>query len=190
MKKDSSDYYQSFETKLIFILSNVNDWLKFAEAKNAGLLVFSAGCIVGLLSYTASSPNLSTAWKTGIFSSIFFLILASLFCILSFLPKINRIEVLLWQQEVSCSDDDNFLYYGDLSKYTCEELLDAITRKYYQDERYLASSVKFHLDIADQIIINSKIALRKYNLFSLALYSTVISVFSSFILSAITALFS
>jgi len=45
-------------TKLISIFQIVNDWLKFAEAKNAVLLAFSGAEITAIITYLSTSDTL------------------------------------------------------------------------------------------------------------------------------------
>src|SRR5580704_489101 len=69
------------------ILSNVNDWLKFAETKNEGLLVFNSAAIAGLLqSYTVNEINLA------IFKGIMLFAFMVSICIslFTFLPVLNK----------------------------------------------------------------------------------------------------
>jgi hypothetical protein len=188
MNNESNENLSKIEQKLIYSFSLVNDWLKFAEAKNAVLVTLSGAAVFGLLGYTSSAQNLSLIWKIGIFAGIALQVIACLISLASFLPKIKRSKILGAGKESCLTNNDNLLFYGDLCKYTSKKLVDAIARLYFEDENYPKSQYKAHLDIADQIIINSKIAVSKFRLFKIALGVAVVSIPTIFIVAAVCAL--
>ena len=81
--------------KLLGIFQNVNEWLKFAEAKNGILLAFSGAAITAAITLLATAQNLPNSLKIGLSLTTIFLCICSLICTLSFLPKID-LERLLW----------------------------------------------------------------------------------------------
>jgi hypothetical protein len=188
MRDDSNENLSKIEQKLIYSFGLVNDWLKFAEAKNAALVTLSGATVFGLLSYTSSAQNLSLTWKIGIFAGIALQIIACLVSLASFLPKISRLKILGTGRKTRLTDNDNLLFFGDLCKYSSKELVNAVAHLYFQDESYLKSQHKAHLDIADQIIINSRIAVSKFRLFKIALWIAVASIPVIFIVTTVRAL--
>lgn len=169
---------QSMESKLLAIFSMVSDWLKFAEAKNAGLLVFSGAAVAAILSLLGSSLNLSPYWRAGLLSSVVLLLVCSLTTLYSFLPKTKLDKILLARKGLPL-ETDNLYFYGDVCKYSREELADAIGRFYFPSLSTEKIRTRNHLDIAAQIVANSQIAMRKYNLFKIALWSAVLAIFAT-----------
>lgn len=163
------------EAKLEYILGTVNDWLKFAEAKNAGLLVFAGAACLGLLSFIGATPHLAAAWRLGLLSAITLLSLSCLICLLSFSPRVNRLRVVRSRKKVPPADKDNLLFFGDLAGYKAKQLLDTLSRRYFGGEE-APEYGKAHQDLANQIIINSRIAVSKYNLFRVALWLAIASI--------------
>ena len=84
-----------FSAKLIAIFQNVNDWLKFAEAKNAALLAFSGTAMTAMLTVLVTAQYLPNALKIGLLIAVGLLNICTLLCAVSFLPKVN-LEKLLW----------------------------------------------------------------------------------------------
>lgn len=169
--------------KLTKIFDIVNDWLKYAEAKNAVLLGFSGSGIAAALTYLSAASNIPKSIYTGLIITIFFLCLCSFFCSLSFLPKTN-LEYIVWKKSkpkvnshLKISDNDNFYYFGHLLKYQPIELMDAINRLYFEG-KISNSKKKEYLDLSTQIILNSEIAYLKFRIFSFSLYLLIISIIS------------
>lgn len=172
--------------KLTTIFQNVNDWLKFAEAKNAVLLVFSSSGVTAIVTLVTANPKLSSLSTISLLIATFLLCISSLICALSFLPKtdINR---FLWvidnsSKKLTSQGRDNLYYFGDLQKYNPTELLDAFN-KFYLKNRLKTPYDKEWNDLAAQIIINSKITITKLRLFAFSLYLLITSI--GFILTAL-----
>src|SRR4028119_877820 len=100
---------------LKYIFTNVNDWLKFAEAKNAGLLALNVAATIGLLEVDKKlfDPLPSTY---GILLIAF--CVSSAICIYSILPYLRWIKshVKLGASDFSTKKADlNVLFFGDIS---------------------------------------------------------------------------
>lgn len=178
MSQSPADAARDMETKLLTVLAIVNDWLKFAEAKNAGLLVFAGAGIAGVLSFVGSAAaEIPMRWKVGLFSCVGFLGVCCLITLFSFMPR-TKLEKELSSRRGVRKDTDNLYYYGDLLKYTAEELLDSMSRLYYGGASGVLPLTKNHADVAAQVVVNSQIAMRKYALFKGALISAVLALLS------------
>ncbi|NET36062.1 MAG: hypothetical protein F6K19_29220 [Cyanothece sp. SIO1E1] len=166
--------------KLTIIFHNVNDWLKYAEAKNAVLLAFSGAGLIANITLLATAQSLPNSLRTGLILSTSLLSICALFCALSFLPKTN-LEQILWLRNSPSrrlptqSSDDNFYYFGHLRKYTPDELLDSIN-KLYCNEIFTLPYEKECRDVAAQITVNSQIAFLKFNFFTWSSYLLVLSI--------------
>lgn len=81
--------------KLLLIFQLINDWLKFAEAKNAILLAFSGTGVTAILTYLSAASNVPNSVRHGALTSMILLCLSALASSLSFLPKTN-LEYIVW----------------------------------------------------------------------------------------------
>jgi uncharacterized membrane protein len=167
--------------KLIEILKIVNEWLKFAEAKNGILLAFSGAGITAILTFISASNKFPNSLLIGLVISIILLCLCSLICALSFLPRTN-LEHIVWLQgkpsrsvRYSKKDSDNLYYFGHLLKYKDNEILDALNRLYFDNQISLPYK-KEDLDIAGQIVINSEITFLKVKFFVVSLWLLIASI--------------
>lgn len=177
--------------KLTKIFQIINDWLKFAEAKNAVLLTFSSAGITSVITYLSAASNPPNSLKIGLILTASFLCISSLICSISFLPK-TSIEYVLWLQSKpskasakNLKDTDNLYFFGDLKKYTALELLNTMNNAYFTPP-ITQPYKKEYLDIANQIVINSQITMLKFQFFIKAVWSLIISI----IIIPLTLLFS
>ncbi|MFJ6034459.1 Pycsar system effector family protein [Bacillus toyonensis] len=168
------------EERLLQILDRVNDWLKFAEAKNLGVLAFSGATITAIMSFLGSSFKIHQEWKIGFFVGIGFLSVACLVAVWSFIPKVR------WKagEYGPVSNEDNLFFYGDLCKYKPEILVQNIVEFYYVDQ-VTNPLGRVHKDIASQIIINSQITMDKFKNFKFAAWLVLAGLVSIIIVPAI-----
>ena len=169
------------EERLKTIFGNVNDWLKFAEAKNGVLITLNGGAIFAFISsfkdkLTLSGVDfLSAEFLFRIFCLEFLAccLISLLISLLSFLPQTKE-KVFFFPPEPKRTND-NPLYFGDIQKYTAVELLDLIK------DNHQSSYTQMEKHYASQIVINSIITDRKVKYFKLALFFTISSIVSIFI---------
>lgn len=74
------------EDKIKYIFENTNNWLNFAEAKNAALLAFNIAVITAI----TSSEILVNSSKVLVYTVSAILIVSSLMSMISFIPKTNN----------------------------------------------------------------------------------------------------
>lgn len=159
------------------VFENVNNWLNFAEAKNAANIALVIASIAAIVSYNEINCFLYLV-------SLFF-ILSGIFSMLSFLPKLtgkSKIRKIL-DCITSClkkdTTEENLLFFEDIKKYSKEEYVKKINEVYYN---YSDKQItKYQLDLSNEIIYNSYIASLKYWLFKIAILLDIIA----FLLSAI-----
>jgi hypothetical protein len=168
-------------SKLIGIFQNVNEWLKFAEAKNGILLAFSGAGITATITLLATAQNIPRSLSFGVLLTTILLCICSLICSLSFLPKTN-LERLVWLQirrpeksRFIRKQTDNFYYFGHLYKYSSIELLDALNQHYFEGIINIPYKKEYE-DIAGQITINSEITFLKFQVFTYAIYILIASI--------------
>lgn len=146
------------ELKSIF--QNVNEWLKFAEAKHAGLLILNSGTIFGILTVYKDYQYILP--RIILLLTLFFFGFSIMLSIISLFPRTHT--VLPKQKKFK---DPNLYFAGHLSKLDIKDLkaeLKKIQSTYIFD--------RFDEDLLNQIIVNSTIATRKYHLFK---FSTIFS---------------
>jgi hypothetical protein len=170
----------SISSQLLLILPNVNEWLKFAETKNAVLLGFSGAGVTAATSVLSTMQGVPNSVRTGLLVSIALLGICACLCTISFLPKTN-LEKILWSQSAAFKSmkpspsNDNFYYFGHLQKYSPDELLSALNHHYFNDSVSLPFPRESR-DLAAQVVVNSEIAFRKYQLFTYGVYLLTVAI--------------
>jgi hypothetical protein len=166
--------------KLLSILQIVNDWLKFAEAKNAVLLAFCGAAITAIVTYLSAIETMPDFLRVSLLISTFLLGISSLICSLSFLPKTD-IEHFTWlrrrpnRNSQSLKATDNFYFFNNLRKYDSDSLLEAMN-KFYFENKIPTPYKKEDLDLASQITINSEIASTKFAFFRIASWLLILAI--------------
>jgi len=151
------------EDRLRYILSTVNEWLKFAEAKNGALLGVDIAIIFGL--FQVISDEISKGW---IYLAISFIGLSALSALLSFIPQLKALSII---QQKRGDKETSLIFYGHIAKYESEAYVNAL---YSAAGIEVPSKLMIELDYAHQIIINSRIALKKNRYFNVGLCLTVL----------------
>ena len=145
----------------------VNDWLKYAEAKNGAIVgLASAAAAVALAALTDRAGD---PWPVtlGLGLAEICLVLSLLVGLGSFLPQTNLGRLLAGRPR-DPTDEDNLFFYGDLAKYAPRPLAEAVARRYVGDKPGVAPVGDGHIDLAAQIVTNSRITLAKLRLFTYA----------------------
>lgn len=159
---NSKDFYEKE-------LERVNSWLAFAEAKNGALIAANIGLLGFVYNFCDKHPIISTialAILTG----------ATIISLLSFFPIFNNIKN---KTKSNKNDDLNLIFFRDIAKFDdADEYIKIVNNKYFNMR---PNTSKLEKDLALEIIVNSKITVSKYGLFSLALkvelFGLVIMVF-------------
>ena len=147
-------------------LGLVNDWLKYAEVKNGVLLTVNGALIMGahrMLEWHKGRPDLVDwyAWTaTALFATSMLVGLASFYA----RTKTFGFDI----EKVTGDGATNALYYGHLADMRRADVLARLV-----DNHGASAPNRYLEDLADQIIINSKIARRKFALFNCALMLTI-----------------
>ena len=148
------------KTELKYIFANVNEWLKFAEAKHGGLIVLNAGLVIGILS---SYTNIqSFIFKPTILIGIICFGLSVFLSILSQFPVTHNI--FYNKKEIQ---NPNLYFFGHLSHFDNQLFIDEF-KKF--DTGFAPS--KLDTDIINQILVNARITQAKFNFFKIASYLT------------------
>lgn len=148
---------------LKYIFENVNHWLGVAEAKNAGLLAFNIAFIAALL----SSNIFSKYFTLEVIILIFFLISTTI-SLIALTPLTAKIKL----KKPRVNIDDNPIFFQDISKYEYIDYLDYVKNRYHTSDVLYG---KCEMDLAQEIVENSKNACVKYSLFKKALFADVMA---------------
>src|SRR5690606_22776252 len=146
------------------ILSDVNQWLHFSEAKNAVLVTFDLALVVGIGTIATTGIGLPESFTVLSTVVCLGLMASAIIALSSFFPSFLK----FLDSEVGDSYEGNVFYFGDLSSASSCDFLTEIYRKASGHER-----TAFDVDLANQIVTNSRIAIRKLRVFTFALRISV-----------------
>lgn len=167
------------EDKLLKVFANVNDWLKFAEAKNAMLIAFNGASIFGVIRlFDVEAISKSSFLSNYVLFVIICLIFSAVNCLISFAPRVKIVKGIYDTSKIP-----NVLFFEYLKGKNNVEIYLEIT-----GETDSSRITVFEKDIAEQIKQNSIIASRKYSHFTISVWITI-SAFISLPLALIFCLF-
>ncbi len=165
-----------YEEQLQKIFANTNDWLKFAEAKNFGLITLNAAFLFGLSQINFESGSF---WKTISFCVLSpFLYISLFFTLLSFFPILSKISkkeelkgLLGWLSSKIDKENDfeNIHYFGYLRKLGKIKFIEEFKLKTKGVELF----TEYEEELVTQILYNSRITWLKYQLFKIAGFFTL-----------------
>lgn len=151
-------------------LSKVNDWIKYAEAKNAANIAFCSASIFAIARVVLSNPTLSSYAHAYGYIVILFLALSLVLSLVSFIPKLKTPWIKIGERE----KHDNLLYFGHACKYSGSKYLD----KLYSGNSSKSKDYNIEVMYCDQIVANSKVAYIKFSQFDLAIKFTIVAIVS------------
>jgi hypothetical protein len=159
------------DEKLKDIFSNINDWLKYAEAKSATLIAGNGALLFGL-SRVMKSYDIPQLIEYYGYVSMVLCLVSMIICLLSVVPSLS----MPWESKPNgVKDSDNLLYFQDIAKYTPISYFGKLATRLGLDEQEFSG---YQRDLVNQIIINSTIACRKYSYFQVAIWLTVTALIS------------
>ncbi len=156
------------EEKLRFILSGVNEWLKFAEAKLGVLVAINGSVAFAALSLLNEKSQGGICTWAALLLLALTNVISMLLCLASFAPRLSPIR---------CANSHgtratvNLLYFGDIEALDPKDYLARMAASRY--ERPRSSSGADLMDYAEQIVTNSKIAVKKCRLFKVGVIITI-----------------
>jgi hypothetical protein len=150
---------ERFDRILSANLSRATDFIKFGETKNAALLTFCSAWIVAIISLLFRDSPLPAELIKALSISLPLFGIAAVVSILSFLPKLK-----LSKLDKTPDRRANLLYFGDIASLNSADFLSVLQARYSANAD--ADTGKYLDDLAVQVTVNSKIALRKFNYFN------------------------
>lgn len=134
------------------------EMLKFGESKNIALIAFNGVIIIGLSKLVNDNISVYVHYYL-----IYTIAMCGISIFISFSAIIAKIKHS--RNDLSMHKSINLLYYATLAQMTDEELIEKIVSS-YQCER---SNENHEKDLANQVIITSQIAARKFKLYNIAI---------------------
>lgn len=178
----------AIEQRLLTTLHLINTWLQHAEAKNAGLSAFMAIAVSGILAFLAAESGASLILTSGLLMTALLVIISLAISLVSFLPRTDAAK-LLSKEVGQPAESDNLYFFGDLQKYRPQELVEAIARQYDTMDEPRTPIRRSHVDLAGQIIANSRITVIKNDLFRRATQLTLLALGCTVLSVALTLVF-
>lgn len=169
----------NMEEKLQKIFANVNEWLKFAEAKNFGLLTLNAAIVFGISQTTFDDDSAASIVcyyliiPIACLSSFFSLI--SLFPILTKIEKGTKLKGMLNSLSTWIDKEDvfeNIHFYGYLRTIDETTFIDKINLNTGSTHAFNI----FEKELITQILYNSRITWLKYQFFKIAGFLSLIGI--------------
>jgi hypothetical protein len=164
---------EALEATLLRRLDSVNQWLKYGEAKNGILLTLCIAGLAGIASYVSAKDPINKQIEDLLVVGAGTLVAVSLPVLASFFPILNPTGALasLWAHP---SESDNLEYFGHLRKYDGASLVAKIAERYFAGAGDEARGDLVLLDLADQVVTNSRIAWDKFLYFRASVYSLAV----------------
>ncbi len=160
------------EERLEFIFANVNEWLKFAEAKNGVLIAFNGAAIWGTLQSFEDICKINPRLEFLLWIYIGTSLTSIVVSFFSFMPTLtlsNKPVKPIAHEDVK---NHSLIFFRHIARFNPDEYLRVI---YQRSNTPLPQSFdRIELDISYQIISNSRTTWLKYQIFFLALNITLI----------------
>jgi len=172
------------EERLQKTFQNVNEWLKFAEAKNFGLLTLNAAMVIGITQIGLTHESI--IYKACYYIFIPLSGLSFIFPLISLFPVLSRIEkgtfVKGWIDQFCNLIDkevgfENIHFYGYLKGIDEAEFESKYLTKVDSSEQFS----QFEKELVVQILYNSRITWLKYQFFKLGAFFFGLGVVASII---------
>lgn len=177
--RDDGPSARDVEARLLTIFGLVNEWLRFAETKNAGLAALDAIGVTAILTYVAADQRLTCWLRSGLGATSLLLVCSLAIALLSFLPRGDP-RRLIPPPGRRPAASDNLYFFGDVANYQPAQLAATIALGYEGLRDYDPARHRGHLDLASQIIANARITVAKNAFFrwaaSLALLGLMVAV--------------
>jgi hypothetical protein len=113
---------EAYEKILVANLGRAIDFLKFAEAKNAGLLALSSAWLLASINLECGGHILTGAFRLAVPLALVFALCAALVAAWSFSPKLHLPRFLGGKR--AGPHPKNLLYFGDIASVTAKTLVE------------------------------------------------------------------
>jgi len=178
----ATDPTSDVEDWLVDVLDRVIGWLQFAESKNIGIVGLNSTFLGLLVVILATGPSVPTLARVGLAVCVLMLMISLPLAIASLLPATNLGTYAVGKHEPP-RQEDNLLFYGHLARYEPRALVRAVASHYAEVTSDEIAVSKLALDLAEQIVTNARITVRK-----LRLYRSAVLLFAAGVLIAAAAM--
>jgi len=155
---------------LKYILSTLNENLRFAEAKHSVVIALDSAIIVFISGY------LSGQTKLVIMLSCLTIIFSSISLIFNFVALLSRKIKYIKNQRYK-ENELNLIYYKHIINFSYEQYLLELKKQYNFPKDYKFDGLDY--DLSKQIIAVSNVTNLKFTFFNYSLISLLISIFST-----------
>lgn len=176
------------EEQLHKIFTNINEWLKFAEAKNFGLLSLNAAIVFGFTQIDfQKGSQLQAIIPYALIPCLVASFLVSLISLFPILSKIEKGEYIKSWINSFCNFIDkeikfeNIYFYGSLKDIDEAQFEEKYLSKTESSQKFS----QFERELSSQILYNSRITWLKYQLFKIAAFLFLAGTFLCLVLWAI-----
>ena len=157
------------EDRLRHVLAFVDGHVKFAETKNAALFAVTAAISTGAFQVLISSQILRAPLLIYVGLAFAASTVAGIASLASFLPQ-TKIPWIRMEQRAELRD--NLLFFGDIQKYAAKQYLAAVRTACGAANGESA----IHAMLAEQIVVNARIASRKFTFFRYGIWAMLCAV--------------
>ncbi len=164
----AAELRRDVENRLADLLNRVIDWLKFAETKNTGAVGLSSTGLGVIVTFLVAGPPIPTLAGVGLGVGAVALMVSLMLAVASFLPSTDLEKFLVGERDKP-GPGDNLLFYGHLARYEPRALARAIGEHYFEQDDDATPPSKFAVDLAGQIVTNSRITVLKLAFFRYSL---------------------
>lgn len=157
---------------LKYILSTLNENLRFAEAKHSVILALNSAVIVFISGY------LSGYSKLIIFFSCLIIISCSISMIFNFVALLSR--KIKYRKNINFKEEElNLIYFKHIINFSYEQYLNEVKKQYNFPKDYKFDGLDY--DLSKQIIAVSNVTNLKFSFFNYSLTTLIIGLFLSVI---------
>lgn len=149
------------------VLSLVSEDLRFAETKNAALLTANAAAVIGILQV---NPSLDTSQLVLLYYLYALTMVCAFSGVVSLISFVPRAQNPYADIGLAPAPKDNLLFFGHIQKYDPPAYLRAV---YAAAGRAGEEPAELELMYAEQIVVSSRIAARKFTYFRWAIWITI-----------------
>lgn len=148
-------------------LERVDKWLSFGEAKNAALVAMNIAVL---------SVGVEFKCKSLFLGLRICVVISMLIALLSFWPiMVNKASAIRLKCMKVRQSGANYLFFSDIATLNNgKSYLDIVKNQYIRVE--FDTTEKYKVDLADEIVVNSRIAVVKYGIFRIALVIDIIAI--------------
>lgn len=164
---------------LKYILSLIIEQQKYAEQKHSIILTINSGIIVLTVGFFTNSGAVVLLLN---FCALFLCGISLCINLVALYSRVIKIKRQNLKSLVKC----NMLYFGNIAYFSEEEFLKRIKHQYNFPESYEFDN--FDMDLARQIIVNSRVVSIKHSLFNKSLGFLIGGLLSAIIMFAVISI--